>query len=223
MTVAADRAALDRMIPLALAEHVAWLREHGEDAPAPGPWRVDEEIDATRDASMDILFAAERDGVGDAELERWIARAGFARAGLLAAFDALPGELRDFAPPAESMAHVDPWARDPRTARDIITHVLRLEVYYRDALRDGAARGIFEDVADPATERAQTIDILRSVPRSGRARTFAPVRPRATAPERWTLRKVVRRIISHERAHAAELVERRTWAYLGVPAHAPRA
>jgi hypothetical protein len=34
---------------------------------------------------------------------------------------------------------------------------------------------------------------------------------------RLTIRKVLRRLISHDRDHAAEILQRRTWLLLGVP------
>jgi hypothetical protein len=43
------------------------------------------------------------------------------------------------------------------------------------------------------------------------------VRPGRTVAEEWTVRKVARRIIAHERAHAAEVRQRLTWVLLGLP------
>jgi hypothetical protein len=217
MTPAPDEATAETMIPLALAEHVDWLRRHGEDAPIATAWSIAERIDTAREPSGDVLFEVECEPVTDDELERWINRIGFARRDLLAAYEALPEPMRDWTPPADTVRHRDPWAEDPRSADGIVRHVLQLEVYYRHALRDGAAGGIFTDVADAANERAQTVDAMRAVAPMDRVRVFLPLRPGASEPERWTLHKVVRRIISHERAHTAELAERRTWAYLGVP------
>jgi hypothetical protein len=36
-------------------------------------------------------------------------------------------------------------------------------------------------------------------------------------PEQWTVRKVIRRIISHERFHTKEIQQRLSWILLGVP------
>jgi hypothetical protein len=35
--------------------------------------------------------------------------------------------------------------------------------------------------------------------------------------EHWTARKVVRRVIAHERFHTAEIRQRQGWILLGVP------
>jgi hypothetical protein len=151
------------------------------------------------------------------ELERLITLMTWSRGDLEAALDGLPDALLDWAPPTSSIASTDTWAPEVRTIREIMTHVLQLEIYYRDALRDGAAKGIFEAPGDPASERQRTFEQLRSLDDGARSRVYLPVRPSRTTPEEWTVRKLVRRIISHERVHAAEVRQRLTWLLLGVP------
>jgi hypothetical protein len=103
--------------------------------------------------------------------------------------------------------------------RDVVQHVFSFKVYYREGLQDGPARGIFEPVADPERDRALTLDRLRSLSPAQRSYVFQPVRPGRTVPEQWTVRKVLRRMLAHERVHTAELHQRRTWLLLGVPHH----
>jgi predicted RNase H-like HicB family nuclease len=204
-----------RMLPLAVAEHVAWLRRHGEAIDELEGWQIAETIDAAD--RPDFLFDADRTPLGSAELETLIARMQYARADLLGAVRDLPDAILDWEPPASAFGTFDPWAPDVKSIRDVVRHVLQLEAYYRDGLRDGEARGIFEDVADAASERERTVAVLRSLSDEERGRVYRPLRPSQAVPEEWTVRKVLRRIISHERAHTAEIIQRRTWILLGPP------
>ena len=104
----------------------------------------------------------------------------------------------------------------------VLTHTLQLEVFYREGLRDGRAAGIFEPVATAAEETERTRDVLARVAAADELdRVFRPRRPSTSQgseePGEWTVRKTLRRLISHDRAHAAEITQRRTWVLLGVP------
>jgi hypothetical protein len=68
-----------------------------------------------------------------------------------------------------------------------------------------------------------TLSLLRSLSDEQRARVYRPIRPGVATPGSWTVRKVIRRIISHERAHTAEILQRRTWILLGVPERSAQA
>jgi hypothetical protein len=213
-----DLGAVEKMMPVLIAEHVAWLRAHGEDVAPGATWAVAETIDgaATEATGGEFCFEAEKAPLSREELERYIARMEFARADLLDALAGLPDEVLDWQPPASSVARFDAWAPEVRTIREIAGHVTQLEIYYRAGLSDGPAAGIFERAQDAATERARTLDLLRSLGDEARSRVYRPVRPGRTAPEEWTVRKLVRRVISHERHHAAEVRQRRAWLLLGV-------
>jgi hypothetical protein len=216
---ARDVEALAGVLPLTIAEHVAWLRDHGEDIESSGEWEIAETIDGTTLAATggEFCFAHDRGPLDRDELERQIGRMRHSRADLLAAIDGLPDALLDWAPPASSYASFDAWAPEVRTIREIVAHVLQLEVYYRDSLHDGPAKGIFERTGDPASERAITVERLRGMTDDERSRVYMPVRPSRTAAEPWTVRKLVARVISHERMHAAEVQQRLAWVLVGVP------
>jgi DinB family protein len=139
----------------------------------------------------------------------------------MSAFEPLPDAVLDWVPPAAAFEKFDPWAPDVRTIRGLLRHVLQFEVYYRDGPRDGAAKGISEQTGDPPAEHARTVQLLRSLTDDGRSRLYRPLRPGQSAPEEWTVRKMLRRTISHERAHTAEIQQRRTWLVLGVPGGDP--
>lgn len=208
---------LAERIPLSLAEHRAWLNGHGTDGPAGEAWHVSESIPNAETAALggEFCFAADRLPLTGAELSRAMEHARFAMEDLAHAAD-LPDVLLDWLPAGLKIEHADPWAPDVRTIRGILRHALQLEVYYRDGLRDGPAAGIFETVGTPRDEFELTrAAVERAAQEPGRI--YAPARPGRNEPDQWTLRKVVRRLISHHRAHTAEILQRRTWVLLGVP------
>jgi len=216
-----DRADLDRRLPLAIAEHLAWLRSHGEHPAEDLAWHAAVELDArtTPPPGGDYCFPPEKAPLDAAELEAMIARVHYAHAGLMAAFAFLPGQILDWEPPASAIGEPDPWAPEPRTIRQVTEHVLQLDLFYRESLRDGPAPGIFERVGPAEAEFALTIERLRGLSDEDRSRVWRPVHPTRTTPvvEEWTARKVIRRSLSHVRAHTAEILQRRTWLQLGVP------
>jgi hypothetical protein len=214
-----DRDELGAHLELALSSYLAWLRLHGEDAGDDIKWEAIETIDGSTLAATggEFCFAAERARLSRDELERGITRMAFARDGVMAEVDGLPDAVLDWEPPASAMALLDAWAPEARTIRGIVEHVLQLETYYRAGLADGDAAGIFERVGAPHEERERTVALLRSLDDGARSRSYFPVRPGRSTPEEWTVRKVLRRIISHERHHAAEIAQRRAWLLVGVP------
>jgi hypothetical protein len=207
------------MLPVVIAEYEGWLRSHGERlAPGEG-WEIAERLDGRAfDATGgEFCFEDDCEPLGREELERGITLMNYARADLLAALSPLPDAVLDWAPPRSTVAHFDAWAPEVRTIRDIERHVMQLEAYYRDGLRDGPSSGIFGDVTDPTAERGQTVTQLRALSDHDLSRTWRPVRPGRTAAEEWTVRKIFRRTISHERVHTAEVAQRRSWVLLGIP------
>jgi hypothetical protein len=216
---ARDSAELADRLPLAIAEYIAWLQEHGERVSPTTAWTVVEAVDpdAVRATGGNVSLAADREPVSRRALELAITRLAYARADLLAGVANLPDAVLDWVPPRTSVTQFDAWAPDVRTMRDVVQHVFSFEVYYREGLQDGPARGIFEPVADPERDRALTLERLRSLSPAQRSYVFQPLRPGRTVPEQWTVRKVLRRMLAHERVHTAELRQRRTWLLLGVP------
>jgi hypothetical protein len=68
-----------------------------------------------------------------------------------------------------------------------------------------------------AMQRERLNAALRGLSDEGRSRRFEPVRAWQTAAEHWTARKVIRRVISHERFHTAEIRQRLSWLVIGLP------
>lgn len=223
-----DLDALDGALRRSVAEYGAWLREHADpDAGDAGAaddandvvgWEVVEQLDAREFAATggEYLFDADRAPLDDDGLVLLMRRMGFARDELIAAVAHLPAAILEWEPPASAIGQADPWAPEPRTIGGIVEHVLQLEVYYRDSLRDGPARGIFERVGDAEAERRATADALTALPAAERARMAAGASlagggggvdgAQDGAPDHRALR-----------AHAAEIRQGPTWVLLGAP------
>lgn len=217
---AATEDILTESVPRSLVEFRSWLEAHGEQAPEGVAWHTSEILDGAALDARDACYPSDCAPLSRADSDRYLRHVRFAQQGLLTAAE-LPAELLDWRPEGLAVEHPDPWAPDVRTIRGILTHALQLEVFYREGLKDGRAAGIFEPVATPAEETATTRSVLAAVASDDLDRVFRPRRPHASKedaePGEWTLRKALRRIISHDRAHAAEIIQRRTWVLLGVP------
>lgn len=203
-------------LPRAIADHRGWLRAHGEAVGGLDEWEFIEVVTGT---AGDVVFEAEQEAIPANQMERLIGHVEFARDDLLAALDNVPEAVLDWEPPRSAFTSFDPWALEVRTIRDVAQHVYQFEVYYREGLRDGPAAGIYEAIPDPVVEHVRTIHRLRSLTDGERCRVWRPLRPGQIEPEEWTARKVLRRMISHERAHSTEIIQRQTWAWvsLGIP------
>ena len=69
-----------------------------------------------------------------------------------------------------------------------------------------------------ALQRERLVGALRGLSPGDRGRVFTRRLPwQAEGEERWAPRKVVRRVISHERFHTAEIQQRLAWVLVGVP------
>jgi len=217
---AADEGALDASLRLAIADYTGWMRRHGDRTMDDDlAYEIVERVDgeALGSTGGEFLFAAERALLGEEELAMLLRRMAWAREDLLESIRDVPDAILDWAPPDSVIRHFDAWAPEARTIRGIAEHVLQLEIYYRSGLRDGPSAGIFERPGDAATERARTVELVQSLGADGWNRVFRPIRPGRTVAEAWNVRKMARRIISHERGHAAEIEQRRAWVLVGLP------
>jgi hypothetical protein len=207
---------------VAIAEHVAWLRRCGlgPDSGAETNVEIVEEVCAGDEPAVEgeFCFADDLRPLTPAEIESGIAVMACSRAGLLAAVDGVPDGILDWRPPASAMAQIDEWKPAPLTIREIVSDVASAESYYRRGLTDGPTPDEpGADAGDLTLQRERLIGALRALPDDQRMRRFEPVRSWQSGPEHWAARKVVRRVISHERFHTAEIRQRLSWLLVGVP------
>jgi hypothetical protein len=216
-----DLAGLRELLPVAIAEHLAWLARHGDAAQAGHHIQVEvtEEVDPAQSEAADgeFCFADDLRPLTDGDIERAILRMGHARRDLLALLDPLPDAVLDWRPQQSAMAKVDPWNPGVLTAREIAASVASSEGYYRTALGDDPAPVPAGRLTDLAFQRELTIERLRRLSTAERGKLFHVTRSWQDRPEHWTARKVIRRIIGHERFHTKEIEQRLAWLQLGLP------
>jgi hypothetical protein len=221
VATAATRDGLLAIMPVVIAEHVAWLKRHGITPIEHDSTNIAvvEEVPADNELGVEGEFCFDDDlrPTTTADIEQGIQVMDASRRDLLRAVDGVPDAILDWRPPPSAMAHIDVWKPHPLTIREIVPDVAGAESYYRTALHDGREEGTPDDASDAAVQRALLVAMLRSLSEQDRTRRFAPIRSWQDAPEYWTARKVIRRVISHERFHTAEIRQRLCWLLVGIP------
>jgi len=218
---AASSEELHALLSLSIAEHTLWRARHGEPVPSDGTpgLEIVEVIDAATSGAADgeFCFAGDLVPVTPDELERAVRHMGFARDDLRAITRDLPGTLLDWRPPASAMSRIDEWRPEVRTIREILQDIASAEFYYRTGLTDAPPPDPDALLFDLDVQRERLVAALYAVPAAHRGRVFRPKRPWQNSPEHWTMRKVLRRVIGHERFHTKEIEQRLAWLLVGVP------
>ncbi len=221
-TLAPDIGGLGELIPPAISEHLVWLGRHGIGAPSSGT--VEFEI-VERTAAADVAaadgefcFAHDSAATTHREIEDALRVMSASRHDLTALIAGVPGTVADWRPPPSVLRVIHEWAPEVRTIAQIIQHVATSDFYYRNRLTDSPEEpGPAPELNDLDLQRNRTVERLLSLKLEEMSRTFRPQRPWQDRPEEWTARKVLRRIIEHERFHTAEIQQRLTWLRLGLP------
>ncbi len=218
---APSREAVLSMLPVVIAEHMDWLAAHGETVDSSDTAvEIIEQIDVegAEGAEGEFVFEDDRRPATDSEIETGIRRMRYARADLLELVDSVSDYVMDWRPPLTAMMRIDSWKPQPLTIREIVSDITGAEGYYMRGLRAGRepAAGSLNEY-DLRSGQSALFDRLRSLSEDERGRVYRPIRPWQQAPELWTARKVIRRVISHERFHTAEIRQRIAWIHVGVP------
>lgn len=185
---------------------VDWLAGHGIECsvPALGPepvsFEITERIRATGDplvCDSEGFFAFDSRPYSDAEISQ-------TRAMLTAS----RGDLLDLVAELDPRSLDHRLAADRRTVREILDHVAGAEHWYLtrvvvpvdvpDSWRHYAG-DTFDRLAETRRDVDRTLESLRDVPDSRRGRT------RVVDGERWSRRKLLRRLVWHERLHGKQL------------------
>jgi hypothetical protein len=184
-------------LPTKFAAYAAWRRDHR----LPAPERVSGvEVAGHRNGS-EILFPPDLEPATPEEIDLAIELLSASRADLLADLEAAPGGAFDWDPPYRRFA---PWA-DWRTVRAVLAHIANGETHYY-------TRNIGHQPSGPpappsadwrsflARSRAEAIGFLEGLKRSPDLRRVRTV-DHGFGEERWSVRKALRRLVSHELCH----------------------
>jgi hypothetical protein len=198
------------------------MRRAGVETAIPASLEVEivEDIIAAESDAADgeFCFADDLRAPTGTELADAITLLAFSRADMLSAAAAVPDTVLDWRPPPSAMARIDPWNPQPYTIREIMQTIAASEFYYRTGLVDGPVQDDPPDeLRDLDVQRVRLIASITALAEADRARVFRPQRPWQASAEHWTLRKVIRRALRHERFHTAEVRQRLAWLQLGVP------
>lgn len=198
-----------RLLPAAIRGYHAWLRRHGEAAPAKEDAVEVEVGEESRgfgpfdpgDAAA--LFPPDREPLSPPDLERHIRLMGHSRADLLALVQGLTDEALD-------------WQADPQSfsLRRLLRHIGDAEEWYVSRLVPpetlppewGHDEGL-PIFAFLEMERRTAVERLRQLTSEERSRVSYPSQWTRHPEEPWTARKALRRLLEHEREHTAQAQE----------------
>jgi len=198
-----------RQLPNAIRDYHSWLRRHGEPAP-PADASIEIEIAGENvgfgpfdpgDAAA--LFPPDREPITPEEMEHYFRLMAHARADLLALVHDLPDDLLDWQLDVQSFS-----------IRRLLRHLGNAEEWY-------VSRLVSPDTLPPEWEHDEDLPIfeflemerrtavarLRQLTEEERSGVFYPTYWTQHPHEPWTLRKVLRRFLEHEREHTAQARE----------------
>jgi len=199
--------------PEAIGEAHAWLRRHGEVAPAAEePIVIEVAGESVGFGPFDrrsaaALFPPDREPVTPEEMERCFRLMAYARADLLALVGDLLDDVLDWQPHPESF-----------TIRVLLRHVGNAEQWYVSRLvspetlppeweQDQDQIQALPMLEFLEMERRTAVDRLRQLTDEERGTVFYPTGWTDHPQEPWTARKALRRFLEHEREHTAQVLE----------------
>ena len=183
------------------ADLSAWSEWTGE--PVPEEIRIEVTAEAAcalevRDADSDVLFEGERRPLGREEYERLRDAALRSAERFLALYDSVPDVDRSANPVRRTF-----YGDVPRTAREMYEHTKNVNAYYFGEIGVEA-----DNHGDILSCRRRGFEALERTPDFLENRVFE-----GSWDEEWSLRKLLRRFIWHDRLHARamERMVRRTF------------
>ncbi len=186
--------------PAAIAEHLAWLRRHGEPVPPADEPVVAVVAEQNRSTAVNGglvgFFPDDQQPVPEAERQRFLRLMACSRADLLALTRDLPEEILRWQPAPGS------WP-----IHEILRHVAAAEQWYLTRLfgpgklpRFKPAKTVWERLEKVRALAVERLAALGAAELSDRICTDED-------GELWTARKVFRRYLEHEREHYAHVLE----------------
>ncbi len=185
-------------VRIAVTKWIEWLKRHGESVPELG---TDVEIEVAEMLLVDYnpveagkpepLFWSEVTRVGRDDIERTIHFMEYSRKDLLSFMFNVTEECLDWEPPDK-----------PRTIRNCLEHIAYVEPWYITRLNIDLPEDYPGDVFELLNAtRNIVIDMLRNFPEQKMKGVFQPNKDKSPTCDLWTARKVLRRLVDHERLH----------------------
>jgi len=201
------------LVSVVIAEHVAWLESHGEKI---DPYDVTFEVVEEVEAEGEFCFEADGAALNLDELDVALRRSEYAFADLTALAMRLPGTVLDWRPPA-SAVKIDSIYPDVRSIREMLAHASGSGGFFVRNVGDDTWSPPEADPTDIGRARRAGIERLRSLTDRERSTVYRRPDPRRGGEAAWSARKVLRRLINHERFHTKEIEQRLAWLLLALP------
>jgi len=166
-------------VRIAIEQYLSLLRDVGEPVP-----EADEAILLHFQETEDATFVTDYDPMQPNELEtlfRWMA---ISRQELMDLLRCMSQEMWDWRP-----------SEDAWSVAQIVYHLAESDLWYTDRLKQWPETPLHR----LAATRGIALERLRAVPETERGRVVHH------QGEEWTMRKVIRRMLEHEREHIAQL------------------
>lgn len=188
-----------RKVKVAVAEWFEWLEKHDEYLPTQ---TKEFEVEVAEMLTVNYnpaeagkpepLFWCEVLPVNRKDIARTIRLMKYSREDLLERVSGLSSERLDWQPPNK-----------PRTTRNCLRHIAHVEPWYITRLnvnlRYKQVRNVFR-LLDHT--RKAVLNYLEKFPRKKMHGVFQPKKDQSPICNLWTARKVLRRLVDHERLHA---------------------
>ena len=186
-------------VKIAIAEWVGWMRKHGEQIPVEAKNFEIEVAEMLRvnynpveAGKPEPLFWSEVLSITKKDVTRTLRLMTYSREDLIKLVSNLDDECLDWLPPNK-----------PRTIRNCLRHIAYVEPWYITRLNvdlpSRYPRKVFEMLD---YTRKIVVDYLRNFPHNKMRRIFQPKKDQSPVCNLWTARKVLRRLVDHERLHA---------------------
>lgn len=188
-------------VKVAIKEWFGWLERYGEKIPAEA-FEFDVEVGEILRVSYnpveagkpEPLFWSEVSPVNNKDIKHTIRFLRYSRSDLLKLVSGISDEILDWQPPGK-----------PRTIRNTLEHVGFVEWWYITRLDVELPTKFPKDVFELLSHtRKIVVDHLQNFPKEKRSGVFQPKRDvgrKAMICNLWTARKVLRRLVDHERLH----------------------
>jgi predicted RNase H-like HicB family nuclease len=186
-------------VKTAIADWFEWLEMHGERVPAETRGfevEVSEILKVTynpvRAGKPEPLFWSETLHVTRKDILRTLRLMRYSREDLLKTVNNLNNETLSWAPSGK-----------PRTIKDCLRHIAYVEPWYISRLNvDIRCEYPGNTFKMLNSTRNAVIDRLRKLPREKMRGVYQPAKDASPICNLWTARKVLRRLVDHERLHA---------------------
>lgn len=185
-------------VKIAIAEWFEWMRKYGEQVPVEAKNFEVEVAEMLRvnynpveAGKPEPLFWSEVLSITKKDVTRTLRLMVYSRKDLLKLVSNLGDECLDWLPP-----------KKPRTIRNCLRHIAYVEPWYITRLNVNLPsrypRKMFEMLD---YTRKIVIDYLRNFPHDKMRGIFQPEKDQSPVCNLWTARKVLRRLVDHERLH----------------------